>query len=117
MTRKLKPAEQLAADVRDKTLDDIVTNASDWDLAVVKQATIALGRNLVTFSANDFRDVLPEQGRGYIGAACRALAQHKLFIPTGEFVPSTLDGTNGHRIAVYRLNLVLLAAPAEERAA
>lgn len=112
MTTKLTPAEQVAASVRDMTLMDIAS-ASDWDLKVVKQAVIIYGRILGELSANDIRDVLPEQGRGYIGAAFRALAIQHVLEHTGQYVPSTDPPTRGHRIAVYRVNAALLARAAE----
>ncbi|MDT0306169.1 hypothetical protein RM780_04225 [Streptomyces sp. DSM 44917] len=110
--RRLTPAERLAADARDTTLARIIADTSAWDLAVVKRAILAHGRALDTFSANDFRELLPDQGAGYVGAACRALAASGLLQHTGTYVPSTLASTHGHRIAVYRL-----APPAEGRAA
>lgn len=112
MTKKLTPAEQVAASVRDMTLTDIAA-ASAWDLAVAKQAVIVYGRILGDISANDVRDVLPQQGRGFIGAAFRALAIQHVLEPTGQYVPSTEPATRGHRIAVYRVNADLLIRAAD----
>lgn len=103
MSRRPSLNEQLAAEARDANLADIVAAAGAWDLNVVKRAVIAHGRILGEFSANDFRHVLPEQGTGFVGAACRGLAKSGVIRETGDFVASTLPGTHGHRIAVYRL--------------
>ncbi|GAA0423708.1 hypothetical protein [Streptomyces luteireticuli] len=55
------------------------------------------------FSANDFRDALPDLRHGILGAAIRGLAASGHIVNTGRYVPSTLKTTHGHRIAVYRL--------------
>lgn len=98
-------AETLAAEARDATLASILADTTTWDLRVVKRAVLAAARNAPdgAFSANTFRHLLPEQGRGYVGAALRALARGRLIQQTGQYVPSTLPSTHGHRIAVYRL--------------
>ncbi|MFP3116362.1 hypothetical protein [Streptomyces sp. Iso 434] len=104
-TRRLSPAEQLAAAARDTTLADILAtaDADGWTLNVVKQAVLAVGRHRDEFSANDFRDLLPELGAQMVGVAVRGLATQRLIEPTGARVPSTLPSTHGHGIAVYRL--------------
>lgn len=101
--KRLTAAEQLAAQHRDDTLAAIV-QSSDWDRALVEQAVIAYGTEHAEFSANDMRDLLPEQGAGFLGAAFRALACAGVLVRTGQYVPSTSPSTHGHRIAVYRLH-------------
>lgn len=102
--KRLTAAEKLAAEHRDSTLTAIV-QSSDWDRALAEQAVIAYGiEHSDGFSANDMRDLLPEQGAGFLGAAFRALACARVLVHTGEYVPSTSPATHGHRIAVYRLN-------------
>ncbi|MHC3427231.1 hypothetical protein [Streptomyces sp. DT18] len=105
MTRRLTPAEQLAATARDTTLAQLLasTDPDGWNLALVKQAVLAAGRSMPEFSANDFRDLLPELGAGMAGLACHALLAQRLIERTGDDVPSTLPSTKGHRIYVYRL--------------
>ncbi|MGW3492016.1 hypothetical protein [Streptomyces sp. NPDC001054] len=118
MTRRLTPAEQLAADARDTTLAALLasTDPDGWNLALVKQAVLAAGRGLGEFSANDFRDLLPELGAGMAGLACHALRSQGLIEPTGARVPSTLASTHGHGIHVYRLTARALSAGTEAAA-
>ncbi|WP_432091071.1 hypothetical protein [Streptomyces sp. NRRL F-5630] len=118
MTRRLTPAEQLAADARDTTLGTLLaaTDPGDWNLKLVKQAVLAAGRNLVEFSANDFRDLLPELGAGMAGLACSALLVQGLVEKTGARVPSTLPSTHGHGIHVYRLTALARTARTEAAA-
>ncbi|MEH6373647.1 hypothetical protein V7793_04695 [Streptomyces sp. KLMMK] len=61
------------------------------------------------FSANDFRDLLPDLPHGLLGAAVRGLAASGTITATGRTVPSTSPATHGHRISVYRIT----AAPEE----
>lgn len=102
MTSRLTPAERLAATDRDATLDRI-TQSSDWDRFLVEQAVWHYGLKHVEFSANDLRDVLPELGHGYLGAAINSLRTAGLIAHTGRVVPSTSPATKGHRLTVWQL--------------
>ncbi|MDX3033925.1 hypothetical protein [Streptomyces scabiei] len=55
------------------------------------------------FSCNDLRDVLPELGHGFLGAAINALRNAGIIAHTDRMVPSTQASTHGHRIAVWKL--------------
>lgn len=102
MTRRLTPAERLAAADKDLLLADIADQSS-WDQFLVEQAVLAVGQAHATFSANDMRDVLPEMGHGYLGAAINSLRQGGVIEHTGLMVPSTSERTHGHRLAVWQL--------------
>lgn len=102
MTRRLTPAERLAATDRDQLLDDIV-RASTWDRFLVEQAVWHYGLKHGEFSANSLRDVLPELGHGYLGAAINSLRTAGIIRHTGRVVPSTSPATHGHRLAVWEL--------------
>lgn len=101
---RLPVTERLAAVARDATLADIVARASAWDRFVVEQAVYAFGRERGEFSANDLREVLPETGRGFLGAAIGALRGSGVIEHTGRMVPSTSGPTKGHGIHVWRLS-------------
>lgn len=98
----LTPAERLAAADKDAHLADIV-RASTWDRFLVEQAVWMYGLEHGEFSANTIRDVLPELGRGFLGAAINGLRAAGLIEHTGRVVPSTSPATKGHRLAVWRL--------------
>jgi hypothetical protein len=98
---RLTLAEQVAADARDKTLAQLLRQASDWDRTVVAQAVLIWMRDHATVSANDLRDQLPDVAAGVLPGVLRGMSQNYL-IGTGEYVPSTAPSTKGHRIAVYR---------------
>jgi hypothetical protein len=102
MTR-LSLAEQLAAKRRDETLVEILA-ASAWDRYVVMQAVLLYGHDHDTWTANDLRDLLPEQGRGFLGAAINGLRTAEIIarVPV-DGRPSTLDSTHGHRLAAWML--------------
>ncbi|MEU9310917.1 hypothetical protein [Streptomyces sp. NPDC048256] len=123
MPKRLSLAERLAADEKNLLLEDIV-RTDDWSLFLVQQAVLMFGRR-GTFSCNDLRDVLPELGHGFLGAAINALRTGGIIEHTGVMVPSTQVNTHGHRIAVWQLTprgLAVvarrdLAARAEQRRA
>lgn len=102
MTRRLTPAERLAAADKNATLEQIVA-ASTWDRFLVEQAVFHFGLACDEWSANDMRDVLPELGHGYLGAAINALACGGIIRKTGQLVPSTQASTHGHGIYVWTL--------------
>lgn len=102
MTRHLTPAERLAAADKDAHLADIV-RASTWNRLLVEQAVWLLGLERGEFSANDARDLLPELGHGFLGAAINGLRNSGLIEHTGRVVPSTSPATKGHRLAVWQL--------------
>ncbi|MFE7566893.1 hypothetical protein ACFU76_07995 [Streptomyces sp. NPDC057539] len=102
MTRRLTVAERLAAADKDLFLADIADQSS-WDQFLVEQAVLAFGWSRDEFSANDMRDVLPELGHGFLGAAINALRMGGVIEHTGRAVPSTSGPTHGHRLAVWRL--------------
>ena len=105
MPRPLTPAERLATAEKDLLLEDIADQSS-WDRFLVEQAVFHYGTRHDEFSANDLRDVLPEMGHGFLGAAINSLRTAGLIEHTGRVVPSTLPSTNGHRIAVWRLSVI-----------
>lgn len=103
MTRRLTVAERHAATDRDLLLTDIVAQSS-WDQFLVEQAVYAVALNEQTFSCNLLRDLLPELGHGFLGAAINAMRQGGIIEHTGQYVPSTSQATHGHPIAVWRLS-------------
>jgi hypothetical protein len=98
---RLTLAEQVAADVRDKTLAQLLRQASNWDRKVVAQAVLIWMRDHDTVSANDLRDQLPDVAAGVLPGVLRGMS-HNYLIHTGDYVPSTSKPTKGHPIAVYR---------------
>lgn len=116
MTRRLTPAERLAAADKNTTLEQIV-QADTWDRFLVEQAVFHFGLACDEWSANDLRDVLPELGHGYLGAAINSLRTARIIAHTGQMVPSTSPDTHGHRIAVWELTDKGRAIAATRRAA
>lgn len=102
MARKLTPAERLASAEKDFLLEEIAEQSS-WDLFLVEQAVFHFGQRHNEFSCNDLRDVLPELGHGFLGAAINSLRTAGIIAHTGRMVPSTQQYTHGHRIAVWTL--------------
>ncbi|WEB41533.1 hypothetical protein MOV08_21170 [Streptomyces yunnanensis] len=102
------------AERRANALLERIRGASDTGQLALVQAIVldhALGG--AEFSANDFREVLPDGiPHGLLGAAIRGLAASRRIINTGRTVPSTSPATHGHRIAVYRLT-----GPGQEKGA
>ncbi|HEY9370418.1 hypothetical protein [Streptomyces sp.] len=98
---RLTLAEQVAADVRDKTLAQLVRQSSSWDRKVVAQAVLIWMRDHDTVSANDLRSQLPNVAAGVLPGVLRGMS-HNYLIGTGAYVPSTSKATKGHRIAIYR---------------
>ena len=101
MTKRLSLAERLAADEKNLLLDEIVRQ-DDWSLFLVQQAVLVFGRR-GPFSCNNLRDVLPELGHGFLGAAINGLRAAGVIEHTGVMVPSTQANTHSHRIAVWQL--------------
>jgi len=116
MTKRLSLAERLAADEKNLLLDEIVKQ-SEWSLFLVEQAVLHFGSQRAEFSCNDLRDVLPELGHGFLGAAINALRTGGVIQHTDRMVPSTQANTHAHRIAVWRLTGKGRAIAAQRRAA
>ncbi|MDX3230553.1 hypothetical protein [Streptomyces sp. ME19-01-6] len=116
MARRLTPAERLAAVDKNTTLEQIV-ESSTWDRFLVEQAVFHFGLACDEWSANDLRDVLPELGHGYFGAAINSLRTAGIIAHTGQMVPSTQENTHGHRIAVWTLTDKGRAIAAQRRPA
>lgn len=102
MTRRLTVAERHAAAERDFLLEEIADQSS-WDQFLVEQAVLTFGRHHAEFSCNDLRDVLPDLGHGFLGAAINSLRTGGVIAHTGRAVPSTSPATHGHRLAVWQL--------------
>lgn len=103
MTRRLTVAERLASADKDMLLADIA-KSSEWSQFIVEQAVYAFGLANDEFSANDLREVLPELGRGFLGAAFNALRMGGVIEHTGQYVPSTSPATRAHPVAVWTLS-------------
>ena len=103
MTRRLSVAERLASAEKDLLLADIASQ-SEWSQFLVEQAVYAFGLKHTEFSCNQLRDVLPELGQGFLGAAINALRSGGILRHTGKYVPSTSPATHGHPIAVWTLS-------------
>jgi hypothetical protein len=102
MPRRLTVAERHASATKDLRLEEIAEQSS-WSQFLVEQAVFAAALNYDTVTANDIRDLLPELGHGFVGAAIRAMDKGGLIAHTGQVVPSTLDSTHGHRLAVWKV--------------
>jgi len=102
MARRVTPAERLASAEKDFLLEEIATQSS-WDQFLVEQAVFHFGQRHTDFSCNDLRDVLPELGHGFLGAAINSLRAGGVIAHTGRTVPSTQANTHGHRIGVWEL--------------
>lgn len=102
MPRRLTVAERHASAEKNLLLEEIADQSS-WDQFLVEQAVFAALRASGTASANDLRDLLPELGHGFLGAAINAMRTGGLIHHTGQVVPSTLGSTHGHRISVWQL--------------
>ena len=102
MARRLTPAERLASAEKDFLLEEIA-DQSTWDQFLVEQAVFHYGQRRTDFSCNDLRDVLPELGHGFLGAAINSLSRGGIIQHTGRTVPSTQANTHGHRIGVWTL--------------
>ncbi|MEU5417726.1 hypothetical protein [Streptomyces sp. NPDC020667] len=95
---------QVCAERRANSLLERIRSAAGADqLALVQALILDHAQGWVEFSANDFRDQLPDLPHGVLGAAVRGLAASRSITNTGRTVPSTSPDTHGHRIAVYRL--------------
>lgn len=115
MTRRLSVAERHAAADKDLLLADFAAQSS-WDQFLVEQAVYAVALNEDTFSCNLLRDLLPELGHGFLGAAINAMRGGNLIEHTGDYVPSTSQATHGHPIAVWRLSIKGSEVAAQRRA-
>ncbi|MFJ3984353.1 hypothetical protein [Streptomyces fungicidicus] len=102
MARRVTPAERLASAEKDFLLEEIATMSS-WNQFLVEQAVFHFGQRHTDFSCNDLRDVLPELGHGFLGAAINSLRAGGVIAHTGRTVPSTQANTHGHRIGVWEL--------------
>lgn len=102
MARKLTPAERLASADKDFLLEEIADQSS-WDQFLVEQAVFHFGQRHDEWSCNDLRDVLPELGHGFLGAAINSLRTAGIIAHTDRMVPSTAPATHGHRLAIWTL--------------
>jgi hypothetical protein len=102
MARRITPAERLANADKDLLLEEIADQSS-WDQFLVEQAVFHYGQRHDDFSCNDLRDVLPELGHGFLGAAINSLNRGGIIAHTGRTVPSTQANTHAHRIGVWAL--------------
>lgn len=116
MTRHLSVAERLASAEKDVLLERIA-DQSEWSQFLVMQAVLVFGEQHDTFSCNQLRDVLPDLGHGFLGAAINALRTGGVIEHTGQYVPSTSPATHGHPIAVWRLSVKGLVIAEQRRAA
>lgn len=116
MPRRLTVAERHAAAEKALLLEEIADQSS-WDKFLVEQAVLAALRAYGTCSANDIRDLLPDMGHGFLGAAINAMRKGGLIQHTGQVVPSTLESTHGHRIAVWQLTDKGIAVASRSKAA
>jgi len=116
MPRPLTPTERLASAEKDLLLEDLADQSS-WDRFLVEQAVFHYGTRHDEWSANDLRDVLPEMGHGFLGAAINSLRTAGLIEHTGRVVPSTLPSTHGHRLALWRLSIKGLLIAEQRRTA
>ncbi|MFH9812554.1 hypothetical protein ACH4NO_18395 [Streptomyces olivaceus] len=116
MTRRLTPAERLASADKDMLLNEIAQR-STWDRFLVEQAVFTFGLAHESFDCNMIRDVLPELGHGFLGAAINALSRGGIIQHTGRTVPSTQASTHGHRIGVWTLTQKGRHIAAQRRAA
>ncbi|GGV46178.1 hypothetical protein [Streptomyces spectabilis] len=116
MARKLTPAERLATAEKDLLLEEIADQSS-WDQFLVEQAVFHFGQRHDEWSCNDLRDVLPELGHGFLGAAINSLRGAGIIAHTGRTVPSTQASTHGHRIGVWRITGKGRAIAAQRRIA
>lgn len=81
----------------------LVEDASTDEQRAAIDAVIAeWARSGRCFSLNDLRDELPTTRPALRGARVMAAAKAGALVHTGEYVPSTLRSTRGHRIAVWR---------------
>jgi len=116
MARKLTPAERLATAEKDLLLEEIADQSS-WDQFIVEQAVFHFGQRHDEWSCNDLRDVLPELGHGFLGAAINSLRTAGIIAHTNRTVPSTQANTHAHRIAVWQLTNKGRQIAAKRRAA
>jgi len=116
MARKLTPAERLATAEKDLLLEEIA-DQSLWDQFIVEQAVFHFGQRHDEWSCNDLRDVLPELGHGFLGAAINSLRTAGIIAHTNRTVPSTQANTHAHRIAVWQLTNKGRQIAAKRRAA
>jgi hypothetical protein len=116
MTRRLSVAERLASTEKDALLDDI-TKHSTWDRFLVEQAVLHFGEAVAEFNCNQLRDVLPDLGPGFLGAAINSLRTAGIIAHTGRMVPSTQANTHGHRISCWTLTDKGRRIAAQRRAA
>lgn len=116
MTRRLTVAERLASAEKDFLLEEIA-NQSSWDRFLVEQAVFHYGQTAPTFSCNDLRNLLPEMGHGFLGAAINGLRRGGIIERTGDMVPSTQKNTHAHGIHVWRLTSKGEAIAADRAAA
>lgn len=96
-------------------LDELAAGVSDWDWALVRQAVLVVGLWKAEFSANDFRDLLPESAQRVVGLVIRQLPfrRHGALLRKAttvdgypKTVPSTAASTHGKHLQVWTLTPV-----------
>lgn len=113
--RRLSVAERHAAAEKDLLLTEIASQ-SEWSQFLVEQAVFTVALDQETLNCNQLRDLLPELGHGFLGAAINAMRQGGILQHTGQYVPSTSPATHGHPIAVWKLSSKGHAVAAQRRA-
>lgn len=93
-------------------LDEMGARVPEWDEALIRQAVLVVGLWRGEFSANDFRELLPQVAPGAIGLVIRQLPSQRhgclLEKATTEdghtrMVPSSAASTHGKPLQVWRL--------------
>ncbi|MEY9864145.1 hypothetical protein ABH935_009799 [Catenulispora sp. GAS73] len=104
MAAPATPAQdQIREDVA-ALLAAVYDSIPEWNRELVEDVVMSYGADGETFSANDFRHLLPEAAHGHVGAVLRSLATRRpaVIVPVGE-VRSTASSTHGKPIKVWRL--------------
>jgi len=98
-----RTADDAAAQTND-LLAAVYAAIPEWDRDLVEHVVTSYGSDGESFSANDFRHLLPEVAHRHIGAVLRSMASRRpaAIVPVGE-VRSTAVSTHGKPLKVWRL--------------